>query len=535
VVYALRMRAGNSVEQLAESLIGQRIGGRYVVEKLLGRGGMGIVLGGSHPELDLKVAIKVLLPELAENASLCARFLREARVAAKLESPHLVRVFDIGRLDSGAPYMVMELLSGRDLGDELKDRGALSIAGAIDYFLQALAGIAVAHGQGVVHRDLKPSNLFLCQAGGVRTVKVLDFGISKPHEESDASSPLTATGSLLGTPQYMSPEQIKQSKGVDTRADIWSLGVILYELTTGSLPFAPGEGDGIGAMFGLILHTDPTPPRAARPDLPEGLERVILTCLARDREERFRDVGELAEALGPFASGASLHFIPLVRQIAAGGQRVSSLPPRAGPSRAPTALAESSRERSSEAGESERLAGEAPARVTDAEAAHPPVTQRGRGAVIADANARTPLTHSQWSSDPPAQRRGWSDRRRVVAGVALVATLLLTSTLLVVFREGGDVHRDTPALSTSFGGGVLAAVPSEPRVDAAAVTVGLGPPSSTPAATSSPAPVLSAVVPTTTPRLAPAPPRPKPLLPAPSKGPPTTSATARPFERDRGI
>ncbi|HVJ91728.1 MAG TPA: serine/threonine-protein kinase, partial [Labilithrix sp.] len=238
----------------AESLRAGRIGGRYLVDRVLGQGGMGLVVSARYPDLDQLVAIKILLPELAQNAVLSARFLREAKLAARFESPHLVRVFDVGRLDNGAPYMVMELLSGTDLGKALAERGRLPVTEAVDILLQAIAGIAHLHASGVVHRDLKPSNVFLARGrGGTMTVKILDFGVSK--EQSDGVTPgLTATDCTLGTPQYMSPEQVKDSKRVDLRSDIWSLGVILYEILAGGLPFSP-DGDSAGAQFGAILYT----------------------------------------------------------------------------------------------------------------------------------------------------------------------------------------------------------------------------------------------------------------------------------------
>ena len=240
--------------------------------------------------------------------------MREARVAAKVKSAHFVKVFDVGRLESGIPYLVMEMLTGRDLGDELRARGPLPVADAIDYILQAGTGVAEIHALGIVHRDLKPSNLFIANIAGSNLLKVLDFGISK-EKPTESLVPLTATDHVLGTPQYMSPEQIKASKDVDPRSDIWSLGVILYELLAQSLPFE-SEGGGVGEMFGKILYVDPEPISKHRSDLPEGLEPVILKCMAREREDRYASALELAEALRPFASATSLHRIDAVRQAA---------------------------------------------------------------------------------------------------------------------------------------------------------------------------------------------------------------------------
>jgi serine/threonine protein kinase len=295
-----------------DSLVGKRIAGRYLVDKLLGSGGMGIVAVARYPELGQKVAIKFLRPELAQDGVISARFMREARVAAKVKSAHFVRVYDVGTLDTGIPYLVMELLTGKDLGDELKARGQLPIADAIDCILQALVGVAEIHSLGIVHRDLKPSNLFIASVAGTTIVKVLDFGISK-EKKTESLVPLTSTDHVLGTPQYMSPEQVRASKDVDVRSDIWSLGVILYELVTKTLPFL-SEGGGVGEMFGKILYVDPDPPSKHRQDLPDGLEAVILRCITREADQRYASVVELAEALRPFAAAGSLHRIEAVRQ-----------------------------------------------------------------------------------------------------------------------------------------------------------------------------------------------------------------------------
>ncbi len=293
-----------------DSLIGSRIAGRYVIDRQLGTGGMGIVAAGRYPELGQRVAVKFLRPEHADDRVLKERFLREARVAAKVKSPHFVRVFDVGTLDSGVPYLVMEMLTGKDLADELRARGPFSVEEAVDAILQACAGIAELHGLGVVHRDLKPSNLFVTEGAGTRTIKVLDFGISK-EKVSDANKPLTATDNVLGTPQYMSPEQIKASKDVDERTDVWALGVILYELLTQKLPFV-AEGPGIGELFARVLYFDPQKPREHRPELPQELEDVIMRCITRDLAARYANVGALAEALRPFAAAKSLHRIDAV-------------------------------------------------------------------------------------------------------------------------------------------------------------------------------------------------------------------------------
>jgi serine/threonine-protein kinase len=295
-----------------DSLTQERIGGRYVVERVLRAGGMGVVAAGRYPELDQEVAIKFMLPELAAHEVLSARFLREARLAAKVKSPHFVRVFDFGRIQSGVPYIVMEMLAGRDLRDEIAARGALPVEESVDYLLQAAVGIAEIHSYGVVHRDLKPSNLFLAEAAGARSIKVLDFGVSK-EKSTDGEAGLTTTGHMIGTAQYMSPEQIKESKLADTRSDVWALGVILYEMLTTSLPFG-ADSEAMGEIIGLILHTDPIPLSVHRADLPRGIEAVVFKCLQREPENRYATVADLADALRPFASVASAHRIEAIHR-----------------------------------------------------------------------------------------------------------------------------------------------------------------------------------------------------------------------------
>ncbi len=296
------------------SLMGERIAGRYLVDRLLGHGGMGMVAAARYPELAQDVAIKFMYPEHASDATLTARFLREARLAAQVKSPHFVRVYDIGNLESGVPYLVMERLAGWDLSQELAARGALPVEEAVDFVLQATVGIAEVHALGVVHRDLKPSNLFLAEAAGTRTLKVLDFGVSKEKSgASPAGAGLTSTNNFIGTPQYMSPEQIRNSKDVDYRSDIWALGVILYELLTANVPFSP-PGGGAGELFGMILYVDPVPPTKYREDLAPDLAAVIMKCLQREASDRYQSVADLADALRAFAAPHSLHRIQAAKR-----------------------------------------------------------------------------------------------------------------------------------------------------------------------------------------------------------------------------
>ncbi len=213
---------------------------KYEISRVIGQGGMGMVALARHLQLQQPVAIKLLLPEVLDKDLVVQRFLREAQASVRLRSEHVCRVLDVGQLDNGAPYMVMEYLDGTDLDGLLRQKGPLAYGEAVDFVLQACEALAEAHSLGIVHRDLKPANFFLTQrADGSPLVKVLDFGISKtlsPIEES-----LTTTQAVLGTPAYMSPEQLRSSKHVDARSDIWSLGVVLYELCTGARRSAPGS------------------------------------------------------------------------------------------------------------------------------------------------------------------------------------------------------------------------------------------------------------------------------------------------------
>jgi eukaryotic-like serine/threonine-protein kinase len=279
---------------------GQILAGKYRIDEVLGVGGMGLVVAAHHVQLDERVAIKFLLPSMLTNREAVARFAREARAAVKIKSEHVVRISDVGALEDGTPYMVMEYLQGSDLGMWLNDRGALPVEQAVEFVLQACEAIAEAHVLGVVHRDLKPSNLFVIRRpDGMLSVKVLDFGISKVVRPGSSSSDLsmTRTSTMMGSPLYMSPEQLQSSKDVDARTDIWALGVILYELLTQEPPFV---AEGVAELVTRILTVRPAPLRSKRPEVPAALEAVVLRCLEKDRTRRFESVGELAGVLQPF-------------------------------------------------------------------------------------------------------------------------------------------------------------------------------------------------------------------------------------------
>jgi serine/threonine-protein kinase len=282
---------------------GETVAAKYVVERLLGQGGMGVVLAARHAQLGKLVAIKVLDDGKAgAEKTAVARFLREARAAAQLSSEHIAKVHDIGTLESGRPYLVMDYLEGADLGQVLRTQGALPIPDAVDAILQACEGLAEAHAHGIIHRDLKPSNLFVTRRpDGTPLLKILDFGISKIAEAAGSEQPsLTATGLAIGSPFYMSPEQIRSARDVDERSDIWALGVVLYELLAGAGPFAAAT---TGETFAKIFSEPPPPLRARRPDVPDELSAVIQHCLERDVRRRVQNVGELVSKLLPFGRG----------------------------------------------------------------------------------------------------------------------------------------------------------------------------------------------------------------------------------------
>ncbi len=285
---------------------GDVVCGKYVIDRELGEGGMGILFAATHRALHQKVAIKFLKSKYASEAGARERFLREARAAAAITSEHAARIQDVDETDTGLPFIVMELLDGTDLDRLLSDRKRIPALEAVGYVLEACEAIAEAHAAGIVHRDLKPSNLFLAErANGTRIVKVLDFGISKSilqDEEAPSKKSLTAPNTLLGSPQYMSPEQVRNAKTVDARSDVWALGVILYELIAGVPPF---ECESIPELYAKILASPPTPLRKVVSDAPTGLGEVVASCLAKDVDERVPSVGALAMALAPFAPAGS--------------------------------------------------------------------------------------------------------------------------------------------------------------------------------------------------------------------------------------
>src|SRR5262245_59767428 len=255
---------------------------------------MGRVVRASHLYLQQPVAIKILLPTMAESQGTVARFLREAQATVKLRSEHIARVMDVGTLEDGTPFMVMEYLDGHDLNQILRAHGPQMAQAVVDLILQACEGMAEAHALGIVHRDIKPSNFFITRRpDGSNLLKILDFGISKTPAEM---SELTGTQTVIGTPTYMAPEQMVSARSTDPRSDIWSIGVVMYQLLAGRPPF---EAE---TYAQLVLQVGTAPPAPLHVPLPPGLQDIVLRCLEKDPNKRIQNVGELARMLAPYAS-----------------------------------------------------------------------------------------------------------------------------------------------------------------------------------------------------------------------------------------
>jgi eukaryotic-like serine/threonine-protein kinase len=386
--------------------VGDVIAGKYRVEHVLGVGGMAFVLSAKHVELEQQFALKFLNKQFLREPAIIERFTREAKAACKLRSEHVACVYDVGTHE-GAPFFVMEHLEGRDLATVLAEGGALGAGEAVEYAMQACEALAVAHSHGIVHRDIKPENLFLVEReGGLPTVKLLDFGISKVALGGrDSVSSLTGT-LTLGTPSYMSPEQIRSTASADERSDLWSLGVVLYELLSGTPAFL---AETVTEMCAAVLEQEPRPLVELRPDVPPELAAVVARCMQKEPSDRFADVAELAMALLPFAPARSVvsaerssSLMKAARRTSSGEQRISSIRP-----------------------------------------ATPTPTPRPSTSTSPPAPAR-----SSASSMPPARRRG----RGTVAVVALAIVGLAGAAALHQMR-GAEVHpsRWTHAEPTEIG------------------------------------------------------------------------------------
>jgi serine/threonine-protein kinase len=455
--------------------VGTMLAGKYRVERVIGFGGMGIVVEATRIALEDRVAIKLLRAEATRSAGAVSRFLREARAAVKIRSEHVARVLDVGTLEDGAPYMALEYLEGRDLADVLAKDGPLSEGRVAEIVLQACEALAEAHAVGIVHRDVKPSNIFLTRrSDGRDLVKVLDFGISKTLDST--GSPQTKTHDILGSPAYMAPEQLKSARTVDRRADIWSLGVTLFELVTGQLPF-PGET--LAELHGAILYAAAPLLRTVRPSAPAGFEALIAKCIERDPDQRFQTVSELATALALFGPDGS-------REVAA---RIAKIDPAA--AQEPAARRDM-----------EELARAATL------PASPPVPPLAHAATVAQ-------TRTEWDTAVAPSPPATSARSRLVAlgfaGLVLLAAAGVGVRSMLTSSQ--TVPSTSPRPSESI---APAPVPTPP------VTVEASASAAAPLAPPPPAPVpLPSVTPVRHPPKAPPPPSAPPPRPVPTGLSPT--------------
>ena len=407
---------------------GDVLANKYRVDRVLGVGGMGVVVAATHLQLDQRVALKFMLPAAFANPEALGRFQREARAAVKLKSEHVARVLDTGTFDDGSPYIVMEYLEGTDLAAEIERAGALPLPVVAEYVVQACEAIAEAHGLGIVHRDLKPGNLFLTRrAEGSPLVKVLDFGISKTTALTDSNLHMTKTSSILGSPLYMSPEQMKSSRNVDGRTDVWSLGVILYEMLGGRVPFT---SDTLGGLMAAVMTEAFMPLELVRPDLPREVCLLVNRCLEKDPARRVANVAEIARGLAPYCPA---RMLPIV-------ERVSAL---VGAAPAPTMQAAPPQQ---------------PVRTVMATAAQTPVASAISG----------PGPSPSWGSTGAPVRKGSSFAALwVLAGLLVVAGVVALG--VVTMQKRAHVAADAPASSVV---GAPVSVPSAaPSVTAALVAI----------------------------------------------------------------
>lgn len=307
---------------------GEILEGKYEIQQVLGTGAMGSVVRAYHQLRKAPVALKFMSPEIMGQRDVVERFLNEGVAASKIDSEHVVKVYDVSKLPSGVPYMVMEFLEGEDLSDLLRREGAPylhDVSRAVHITLQILRGLQVAHRAKIVHRDMKPANCFVTgKEGDEDFIKIVDFGISKVRQDDDEGVALTHAGAALGTPLYMSLEQARSPKDVDQRTDIYSTAVILYELLSGVTPFVPKSGT-LSELFTMLAIEDPKPLTEVRNDLPAGLWEVVKKGLEKDVNLRFETASDFAEALVPYADGRSEYVVSKMLRTTKTGRSV--IPP----------------------------------------------------------------------------------------------------------------------------------------------------------------------------------------------------------------
>jgi eukaryotic-like serine/threonine-protein kinase len=287
-------------------MIGEQFG-NYRAVSLLGEGGMGAVYLAEHPGIGRRVAVKVLHKNYIRDESLLTRFLNEARAANAIRHPNIIEILDSGTIADGTPFLVMELLEGESLGTRLRRVGSLAIPTAVEFAYQTASALGAAHKKGIVHRDLKPDNLFVVpdpHEPERERIKVLDFGIAKLQQGSAGDSVKTRTGTLMGTPIYMSPEQCRGTRTVDHRSDIYSLGIIFFEMLCGQPPFV---SEGFGELVNMHLNVPAPAPSSQRADISPAIDAVVAKMLAKSPDDRFSDMAEVQAALK--ASGGSMFVV----------------------------------------------------------------------------------------------------------------------------------------------------------------------------------------------------------------------------------
>lgn len=459
---------------MPEPSIPNPLDGKYQIVRFVGSGAWGEVFEGLNTRIQRRVAIKVLRAELAESLEVVQRFEREALTATKIESEHVIRVYDAGTLPDGRPYMVMEFLDGSDLSRRIEADGALAPEAAVGVCAQAARGLVAAHEAGILHRDLKPENLFLCRTKtGDDLVKIVDFGISKLLTPSVAPARMTQTGAILGSPVYMSPEQARGSRAVDPRSDVYSLGVVLFECLTGKLPF---EAESFNELLFKIALEDAPDVRTLRPGLDDGLAELVKTAVCRDPDRRYATAAAFEEALLAWLEARGVD-VSMLR---------SSAPRRAPLRSSPTGGLRSPAERSS-AGAISALASTQASPSADAPEPTLSATPTSTPA-LTDSNVTT--------SSPTTPVPGKRDRGPLVIG-GLAVSLALVAALAFVRGRGGDADAPGPAAETSVP--ATAAEPPAPAPDPAPEPPAAPAPAETAAPEPEPTPEVAPARPSTAP------------------------------------
>ncbi len=462
---------------------GDVLAAKYRIEKVIGVGGMGIVLSAMHLELDRRVALKFLLPQAANNEELVGRFVREAKASVKLKGTHVAKVLDVGRMDDGRAYIVMEYLDGRDLGAELKASEApFPIEDAVSWMLQACEGLAEAHALGIVHRDLKPGNLFLTRgADGRPLVKVLDFGISKSiNPNSSDMLSLTKTEMLLGSPLYMAPEQMRSSKYVDERSDIWALGAIAYELLARRVPF---EADTLLDLCFKVAQEGCPPVHELRPEVPAGLSEAVMRCLEKDPEARWDDIGALATALEAFAAPADRGSAARTIAVLSGGverARVRRSQPDARASNPGFGSSDGDAKRDPTASDSKHQA-QAPKHVTNERLVSEMATTDVTTADDPSGPDAVPASSAWGTTNARPTREAKKGRRGIVALVGGAAALAL---LAIAIAKGSGASATAPTTPPSS---MPTPVVAQPGASTAPTTTAAEPPAPAPSESAPPA------------------------------------------------